>query len=251
MSENQEDRLLDHYYDGIREYDNPMPFWWKALFWVSIVFSVVYIAFYHGGPGLSVEEEYGQAMIAHLDLQAAQMGDVTEEALADLAADPAKMTGAAHVFVSKCSQCHGQLGEGNIGPNLTDDYWLHGEGALLDIYDSSPTACRPRACSPGRTSSGPPSFWSSRPTGDVEGDRPPNAKAPQGVIPEPGAEVPAEDPQPETWKSVVIAPWEAPSHRKRKNRSCPPSTGTGRGAGFGPSSPRDASTTGVWERRGS
>lgn len=199
MSENQEDRLLDHYYDGIREYDNPMPFWWKALFWVSIVFSVVYIAFYHGGPGLSVEEEYGQAMIAHLDLQTAQMGEVTEDALADLAADPAKMTGAAHVFVSKCSQCHGQLGEGNIGPNLTDDYWLHGEGALLDIYDVVSNGVPAKGMLAWKNQLRAAELLVvSAYVGTLRGTDPPNAKAPQGVIPEPGAELPAEDPQPET-----------------------------------------------------
>jgi cytochrome c oxidase cbb3-type subunit 3 len=199
MNENQEDRLLDHNYDGIQEYDNPMPFWWKALFWVTVVFSVVYIAFYHGGPGLSVEEEYGQAMIAHLDLQAAQMGEVTEEALAELAADSAKMTGAAQVFVSKCSQCHGQLGEGNIGPNLTDEYWLHGQGALVDIYDVVYNGVPAKGMLAWKNQLRAAELLVvSAYVGTLQGTDPPNAKAPQGVIPEPGDEIPAEDPQPET-----------------------------------------------------
>jgi cytochrome c oxidase cbb3-type subunit 3 len=199
MNENQEHRLLDHNYDGIQEYDNPMPFWWKALFWVTVVFSVVYIAFYHGGPGLSVEEEYGQAMIAHLDLQAAQMGEVTEEALAELATDPAKMTGAAQVFVSKCSQCHGQLGEGNIGPNLTDEYWLHGQGALLDIYDVVSNGVPAKGMLAWKNQLRAAELLVvSAYVGTLVGTDPPNAKAPQGVIPEPGDEISAEDPQPET-----------------------------------------------------
>ena len=81
MSENQQNRLLDHNYDGIQEYDNPMPRWWKTLFWVTVVFSILYIPWYHWGPGQLVEEEYAEAMIAHFELQAAQMGEVTEDGL--------------------------------------------------------------------------------------------------------------------------------------------------------------------------
>src|SRR3989338_6760548 len=58
MDRTDRDRLLDHEYDGIEEYDNPLPGWWVWLFWATIVFSGVYVAFYHMGPGPSVIGQY-------------------------------------------------------------------------------------------------------------------------------------------------------------------------------------------------
>ena len=131
-----QDRLLDHSYDGIQEYDNPLPGWWLAIFWVTIIFSPLYILYFHFGGGMLATERYDEEMIAFFDKQAEQLlalGEISEGTLVDLMADPSMMNGGRKVFQSKCATCHGMFGEGGIGPNLTDEFWLHG-GQLMDIY---------------------------------------------------------------------------------------------------------------------
>lgn len=128
-------QLMDHEYDGIQEYDNPMPGWWKALFWATFVFSVVYIMIYHIRlPGDPVNAEYRAEVSAFAAVQEAEAAKnpVSEEALAALLKDEGALSGGKAVFVEKCSPCHGAKGEGVIGPNLTDNAWLHG-GKLMDI----------------------------------------------------------------------------------------------------------------------
>ena len=107
--------------------------------------------------------------------------------------DPAKMAGAQQVFISKCSSCHGQRGEGGIGPNLTDEYWLHGGGALLDIYDvvSNGVPAKGMVAWKNQLRQGELMVVSAF-VGTLQGTSPPNAKAPQGKIPEPAPEEQAE-----------------------------------------------------------
>ncbi len=131
-----QDSLLDHAYDGIQEYDNPLPRWWLAIFWLTIVFSPLYILYFHFGGGLLATEKYDAEMIAFYDRQAEQLlalGDISEGTLIDLTADASMMNGGKKIFQTKCAACHGMFGEGGIGPNLTDQYWLHG-AQLMDIY---------------------------------------------------------------------------------------------------------------------
>lgn len=133
----EHDQLLDHEYDGIREYDNPLPRWWKAIFWGSFVFSIGYFFHYHlSGNGQSVSAAYEADMREARDVEAkANLAQpVSEESLGKLMADPALMSDAKTLFGAKCAPCHGDQGQGLIGPNLTDNAWLHGQGTLSDIY---------------------------------------------------------------------------------------------------------------------
>jgi cytochrome c oxidase cbb3-type subunit 3 len=133
----RQDRLLDHNYDGIQEYDNPMPRWWLYIFYATIVFSILYAL---NVPGIGIgkgrianyEREVAEAK-ARLGAQAQQAPPVSEETLRALLGDPAKLAEGKATFDVNCSPCHRADGGGNIGPNLTDDYWLHG-GRPLDIY---------------------------------------------------------------------------------------------------------------------
>jgi len=131
------DNLMDHEYDGIREYDNPMPGWWKALFWATVVFSFGYVFWYHvAGHGASVAREFEED-VARANAVAAQRAmreTVSEGALEKLMADASMMQSAAVLFAQRCQQCHADRGQGNIGPNLTDRHWIHGRGALMDIH---------------------------------------------------------------------------------------------------------------------
>lgn len=126
-----DDRLLDHEIDGIREYDNPMPRWWLNIFYVTILFSVIYalniIPGVGSGPGriANYEAEMAAAKSAREAL-AAKTAPVTPEAILAVVGDPAALAKGRERFKATCSPCHREDGGGNIGPNLTDDFWIHG-----------------------------------------------------------------------------------------------------------------------------
>ena len=129
--------LLEHEYDGIREYDNPLPSWWVRLFWASFVFSIGYVFHYHlSDNGTSVARGYAQEMAQAREQRARAMlaEAVSESALEEIMNDPALIADAKPLFAERCAVCHADKGQGLIGPNLTDDYWLHGSGSLMDVY---------------------------------------------------------------------------------------------------------------------
>jgi cytochrome c oxidase cbb3-type subunit 3 len=184
MPSGDKDRLLDHVYDGIQEYDNPLPGWWVWLFWATILFSVGYVVYYHLGPGPSILSEYeeearvAQAQQARL---AAVEGPMSDDALRALRQDVGVMTSGQEIFATRCAACHGQKGEGLIGPNLTDEYWLHG-ARPSDIY---------RVIAEGVPDKGMVPWKGQLRTDDLksitayvlalQGTHPPNAKPPQGT----------------------------------------------------------------------
>lgn len=124
-----QDRILEHNYDGIQEYDNPLPRWWVYLFWVTIAFSAIYALNVPGvGVGKGRIANYEKEMAdAHAKYGAPGAGQqLTDEAVLAVAANPARLASGKQTFVTTCSACHLPDGGGNIGPNLTDEYWLHG-----------------------------------------------------------------------------------------------------------------------------
>lgn len=133
----KKDELLTGNYDGIEEYDNALPNWWLWLFYLTIIFSVGYFAYYEFGPGLGSEALLKQSM-AELDQiklaaqkeRAAQGGPVVD--VVALSKDPAHVAAGAALFQAKCGVCHGQKGEGMVGPNLTDNFWIHG-GSVEEV----------------------------------------------------------------------------------------------------------------------
>ncbi len=130
-----EPKLLAHSYDGIQEFDNPLPGWWKFLFVAGFVFMPIYIGIYHNGTSTPVADEYraDAAELAAIKAKRALGEAVSNESLAALKGDATAMATAKEAFGLKCAVCHGPAGQGTIGPNLTDEYWLHG-GELVDIY---------------------------------------------------------------------------------------------------------------------
>jgi cytochrome c oxidase cbb3-type subunit 3 len=118
--------LTDHAYDGIQEYDNPLPGWWSLLFFLSVVFAVAYTVHYHlGGEGESVEEEYDAQAAEVFELRFAELGELQADRATLLAFmnDPEWLTVGQAVFKAHCTSCHGADAQGDIGPNLTDDAW--------------------------------------------------------------------------------------------------------------------------------
>ena len=129
--------VLDHEYDGIREYDNPLPRWWVWMWAGSFFFSVGYFFHYHvSHNGTSVEDDYVADMAEAREAEAKQSlaEPVSEDSLSKLMANPALMSDAKGMFGLRCAPCHAANAQGLIGPNLTDNAWLHGAGKLTDIY---------------------------------------------------------------------------------------------------------------------
>ena len=123
-----ENRLLDHEYDGIQEYDNPMPKWWLWGFYATVVFSVAYYFMplpFGEGPGNIAEYEAEVARYQASQPEPAGPAVSSEQLLA-LVADPEVLADGKAVYYANCSACHRADGGGLIGPNLADEAWLHG-----------------------------------------------------------------------------------------------------------------------------
>jgi cytochrome c oxidase cbb3-type subunit III len=136
--------LREHSFDGIRELDNTLPNWWLWTFYSACLFSVGYWIVFHtlrvgNLPGAAYAEEQ-RAAAARLEQQLAN-NPVTEQMLLKLAAEPAFTAEGERIFKtpSLCAQCHGPEGNGMVngapgaGPNLTDEFWIHG-GKPMEIY---------------------------------------------------------------------------------------------------------------------
>lgn len=134
MNKEDDVPLKEHEYDGIREYDNPLPSWWLATFFLTIIFSFLYWVHYELSGGQTQWEELKEDMAAieRHKSHAPAPTESEEELLALLSSNEALAAGKA-VYDSKCAACHGPQLQGMIGPNLIDDYWLHGHGKLIEI----------------------------------------------------------------------------------------------------------------------
>lgn len=129
----------EHEYDGIIERDNPLPLWWLATFIGAVIFAFGY--FYHyekfrSGP--STTEEFQAEMAARSQKKGAGAGAVSAEALVAMSKDAAAVAEGKTTFMQMCASCHGDKGEGKIGPNLTDSSWIHG-GKPEAIYKTVST----------------------------------------------------------------------------------------------------------------
>ncbi len=129
QSETEAPRVI-HEIDGIQEYDNRLPNWWLATFFGAIAFASVYWFYYYvSGFGPSQMADYQAEMDQAAAVEAARIkasGALTPEALAALARDKGTVEQGRQAFAQTCVTCHRQDGGGLVGPNLTDDFWLHG-----------------------------------------------------------------------------------------------------------------------------
>lgn len=174
--------IAGHDVDGIREYDNPMPFWWSAIFWGTILFSMLYALYYMVGVGPSVRQDYDDEVSAFFQEQAAKLGDLnpTPATLLQLGNDPKMMQAAQGLFKTNCAVCHGPDGGGGTGPNLRDNSYLNVK-KVDDIFTVITNGVVPK---------GMPS-WEKRfgksqrvllaaYVAHLRGQTPPGSKAPQG-----------------------------------------------------------------------
>lgn len=115
--------LTDHAYDGIQEYDNPLPGWWKWFFILSIVFSVFYWMFFHfGAPNRTMFDLLSADQAALARKQYGTLGDLAQDraTLARFMQDKEWVAYGKSIFRTNCQSCHGPDGGGLVGPNLTD-----------------------------------------------------------------------------------------------------------------------------------
>ena len=175
--------LLDHDYDGIRELDHPLPTWWRWLFYICIAFSVVYAGYYLPGFGLTLREELVVAMttLESTKPKADDRATLSDAVVLAAFKSPDRLKLGQEVYISKCLACHGDKGQGLIGPNLTDDHWLHGTGSPADVA---------KVISEGVLDKGMPNWGAMLKTDEVinvtafvrslRGTQPPGAKEAQG-----------------------------------------------------------------------
>jgi len=141
----EEEIILDHNYDGIRELDNNLPTWWVYGFYATIIFAVVYMARYHVFDGPTQEEEYrrevaaAQASIEEYRRTAKGLVDASTVVMLTDASD---LQAGRNLYEASCAVCHRADGGGGIGPNLTDNYWILG-GTINNIYEVISEGGRP------------------------------------------------------------------------------------------------------------
>lgn len=184
--ERENEIMLDHNYDGIKELDNNLPPWWKYGFYLTIVFSVIYILHYHvfRTGDLQLAEYNAQMAEAEISLKAfkeAQANLVDESNLLALT-ESARIESGKKVFVNNCQICHGQFGEGMVGPNLTDKYWKNG-GGIKNIFNTIKVGIPDKGMISWENQLTPSQIHEvSSYILTLEGTNPPNQKAPEGEI---------------------------------------------------------------------
>lgn len=183
----EKDIIMDHNYDGIQELDNDLPPWWKALFYGCIVLAFGYLGVYHwwgetDGEPVSIAEynyDVAQAEIAKKEYLAT-MANAIDESNVEVAMDAGSLASGKKVFDANCKACHGGAGEGGVGPNLTDEYWLHG-GDVKDIFKTIKYGVPAKGMLAWEAKMTPLQIQElSSYILSLQGTNPPNAKAPQG-----------------------------------------------------------------------
>ena len=177
---------MHHDYDGIRELDNVLPPWWVAMFWICVIYGFGYIGYYHVWDiGQTQLEEY-ETNVAYAEQQVAaflaRQGDQVDENNVAIIADEDKLSLGEAVYLGNCAACHGQKGEGGIGPNMTDKYWIHG-GSVVDIFKTIKYGVPAKGMIAWKSQLRPSDIQNvASYILTMQGTNPPNGKEPQGEI---------------------------------------------------------------------
>ena len=192
--EDEKDVLTDHDYDGIQELDNNLPPWWKWMFYLCIGWAVVYFTYYHV---LDMGELQEEAYITEVEEAKAEVAaylksrslDVDEYSV-KLDMDPGRLASGKAIFIGLCMPCHGANGEGGVGPNMTDDYWVHG-GDIKSIFSTIKYGVPTKGMISWKEQLSPVEMQNvSSFIMSLRGTNPPNQKEAQGelYVPEPESE---------------------------------------------------------------
>lgn len=134
--EQEEEIILDHNYDGIKELDNSLPPWWVYMFYATIIFAVVYLVRFEIMDGDNQVTEYNNAVAeakASLDKYKETATDIIDLSTVTLLTDQKDLNRGKAIFNLNCAACHLADGGGSIGPNLTDEYWILG-GGIKNVF---------------------------------------------------------------------------------------------------------------------
>jgi cytochrome c oxidase cbb3-type subunit 3 len=187
--EDEESIIMDHDYDGIRELNNHLPPWWTYLFYATIVFGIFYVIIYHVTDTLPLQEEEYEiemaeaAAMANIRLAASQAaGTAFNEADLALTTDADILASGGKIFSQQCAICHKADGGGSIGPNLTDNYWLHG-GDIQSVFSVIKVGVPDKGMISWESILSPIQMRDvANYIKSLEGTNPPGAKAPQGEL---------------------------------------------------------------------
>lgn len=181
--EKEKDVLLDHDYDGITELDNQLPPWWKFLFYFTIVFAIVYMLYFHVFNIGNLQEEEYAAEVKQFEIQQTALQKTSvmiNENTVTILTDAGSLFSGKEIFTKNCAACHGNYGEGLVGPNLTDDYWING-GSIKDIFRTIRDGVPEKGMISWKSQLNPKQMQEvGSYIKSLYGTNPPNAKPPQG-----------------------------------------------------------------------
>ncbi|MCC6684032.1 MAG: c-type cytochrome [Bacteroidia bacterium] len=133
----EKDIELEHDYDGIKELNNPIPPWFNVLFYGTVVFAIVYLLIYHVAYMAPLQGKEYENELALADQQKQEYlkkaGNLIDENSVTLLTEKTKIDAGLATFTARCAACHGEKGEGKVGPNLTDEFWIHG-GGIKNVF---------------------------------------------------------------------------------------------------------------------
>jgi cytochrome c oxidase cbb3-type subunit 3 len=181
--EKEADHLLDHDYDGIKELDNSLPPWWKYGFYFTVGVAIIYVLHFHvWNTGLNPEQEYNKEMriaAAQVEEYRKKAGETVDEKTVKLA-DATGIAEGKKIYQSSCFACHGANGEGGVGPNLTDNYWMHG-GSINDVFKTIKYGVPEKGMQAWEKTYSPSQIRNiASYIKSIVGTQPANGKAPQG-----------------------------------------------------------------------
>ncbi|MFN3404390.1 MAG: cbb3-type cytochrome c oxidase N-terminal domain-containing protein [Cytophagaceae bacterium] len=181
--EREHEIMTDHLYDDIRELDNNLPAWWVYMFYITIVFSVIYIGYYHFYDGDLQAAEYKKEMKEGEKLKQEYLkasASAVDENNVTLVTEQERLDKGKSLYEQNCGACHGKIGEGGVGPNLTDAYWMHG-GGVKNIFKSIKYGIPQKGMISWQAQLSPAQIQDvTSYIISLEGSNPPNAKEPQG-----------------------------------------------------------------------
>lgn len=177
---------LGHEYDGIRELDNRLPPWWLYGFYLCIIFAGIYLYRYHVAHSAPLSHDELKIALAKADEEKQEYlkksANNVDETTVKLLTDANDLEVGKKVFTTICATCHKADGGGNVGPNLTDDYWLHG-GSIQDVFKTIKYGWPDKGMQPWKDQYSPMQIAQiASYVKSLHGTNPPNAKDPQGTL---------------------------------------------------------------------